>query len=109
MQLNGTRPTTDDLTRVGETLGTPRTFRVAAGGMVFRALNRGVGRMRGSLKDDDFEAFERGKQSARQLRTCFEIRRTLIPTLCRFKWDLHSRGVRLAIAFRFTGGQPADS
>jgi putative transposase len=29
------------------------------GGMIFHVLNRGVGRMRLFLTDDDFEAFER--------------------------------------------------
>jgi putative transposase len=37
----------------------PRTARVAPGGMIFHVLNRGVGRMRLFLRDEDFEAFER--------------------------------------------------
>lgn len=51
--------------------------------MVFLVLDPGVGRMRGLLKDADFEAFERGvKETAEQWRTCFEIRHVLTPTLC---------------------------
>ena len=51
-------------------------------GIVFRVLNRGVGRMPRFLEDAEFEAFERVKKTAKQLRTCFEIRHTLTPTLC---------------------------
>ena len=36
----------------------PRTKRVAPGGMVFQALNRGVGRMRIFLMERDYLAFE---------------------------------------------------
>ncbi len=46
----------------------PRTARLAPGGMIFHVLNRGVGRMRLFLSDDDFEAFER--IIAKTLETC---------------------------------------
>ena len=36
----------------------PRSARVAPGGMVFHALNRGVGRMRLFEKPQDYQAFE---------------------------------------------------
>jgi putative transposase len=36
----------------------PRTKRIAPGGMVFHALNRGVGRMRIFSNDRDYLAFE---------------------------------------------------
>ncbi len=44
-QLNGTGLIVDDLGRVGETVGMPRTARGAPGGMVFGVLNLGVGGM----------------------------------------------------------------
>jgi len=58
-QTNGTGLILDDLGRVSETVGMPRTARVVPGGMVFHVLKRGGGRMRRFLMDVDFEAFER--------------------------------------------------
>jgi len=39
-------------------IGMPRTRRYAPGGMVFHALNRGLGRMEILSKDEDYAAFE---------------------------------------------------
>jgi len=46
----------------------PRAARVAPGGLPFRVLNRGVGKMRLFLKDADSEAFERSIEKT--LETC---------------------------------------
>lgn len=45
----------------------PRTKRVAPGGMVFHALNRGVGRMKIFSADRDYEAFEEAVAETLQL------------------------------------------
>ena len=37
----------------------PRTARFAPGGMVYHVLNRGVGKQKLFLKDEDYLAFER--------------------------------------------------
>ena len=38
----------------------PRGARVAPGGMVYRVINRGVGKHKLFFSDDDYLAFERG-------------------------------------------------
>ena len=43
---------------LGKMAAMPRTRRYAPGGMVFHALNRGVGRMEIFSKDEDYAAFE---------------------------------------------------
>jgi putative transposase len=45
----------------------PRTKRIAPGGMVFHALNRGVGRMKIFSKDRDYLAFEETVEETLQL------------------------------------------
>lgn len=43
---------------MGRLIGMPRTKRIAPGGMVFHALNRGVGRMKIFSRERDYLAFE---------------------------------------------------
>jgi putative transposase len=45
----------------------PRTKRIAPGGMVFHALNRGVGRMNIFSSQRDYEAFEEAVEETLQL------------------------------------------
>jgi len=78
------------LSRLGKIPVMPRARRYAPGGMVFHALNRGVGRMEVFSKDEDYAAFEKVTEETLRLYPMRILAYCLMPNHWHFVlWPEH--------------------